>query len=95
VKDKADMSGLEYIQIVIQNLAHISPVVEGQIQQSYLNIFLAEVITEPESSHGDMNKIFTWVVNNEKFRLHIRLLSGLALSVVIITEIIESNLSAL
>jgi hypothetical protein len=57
--------------MVIKNSSQLSPVVEGGIDYSNGYVSLVEIITQPEGSHGNIRKIRTVAVYDEKFGFHI------------------------
>jgi hypothetical protein len=71
VKGQADVGGAELFQITVENRGHLGLIVEGQIQHADRDIFLVQVVTYPEGSHRNMEKIGTGAVYNKKSGLHI------------------------
>jgi hypothetical protein len=71
VKGQTDVGGVELFQITVENCGHLGLVVEGQVQHADRDIFLAQVVTYPEGSHRNMDKIGTGTVYDKKPGLHI------------------------
>lgn len=57
--------------MVVKNSSHLRFVVEGGVDYLDRHVPLVEVITESESPHGDIRKISTVAVYDEKPGFHV------------------------